>query len=500
MTMRQNAIDPHKLRLFDALANAAGRMASRFAIPESDMDRMSVATVAGELLRRENPAQLVDLYASGYALAEHMAALIERQTPDADALARFRKLAPTLDESSDYVEAQDSLLALKSVLSSLVAGSAYPVDSGGEMKDIVTSLCRWEEQVLKLPSAEQAAAGQQRDFRQSLEASARAQGGAFAQARVVEFTSLIGGFSNLTTLFTLADDKGGRWDLVARASTGLPLGIEGRTIDGEYFLLRYLHRHGAAVAEPIWLERDIEKYDAPFLVMRKLEGENFGTVVEAQRLNPAQLRALATQLATIHAIPLDGSDPDLRQSLVDADLVGASTGEAMGAYLDRWIRLWRSTGLSSPTIEATLQWLRANLPQAAEPPVLVHGDYALHNIMMQGEDISGVLDWELSHLGGRAEDLAGLCATFSSEDDVSQFMVDYVEAGGKPVTEFQIKYCNVFRFFIMYVVMSESDLRFYSLPQAYPELLVLGSFVQLPAQRMAQAIEEAEQAKARACA
>lgn len=496
MTIEQNSTDAHKRRLFDALAHAAERMASRFAISASDMDRMSVATVIGELLRHENPADLVPLYASGYALAARLAEIIEREAPSAGELTRFRELAATIEGSSNYAAAQHSLLALKSALSSLVARSGYPTDPTGAMKGIVTSLCRWEERVLKLPSTEKTEALQKRDFRQSLEASARAQGGVFGQARVVEFASLIGGFSNLTTLFTLEDDAGEHWDLVARASTGLPLGIEGRTIHGEYFLLRYLHRHGAAVAEPIWLERHKEKYDAQFLVTRKLEGQNFGTVIEAQRLRPAQLRALATQLAKIHAIPLDKSDPDLRQSLIDTDLVGTSTSEAVLTYLERWIKLWRSTGLSSPTVEVTLHWLRANLPQITEKPVLVHGDYALHNIMMHGDEISGVLDWELSHLGDRAEDLAGLLASFSNEEDAQQFMLDYVEAGGIPVTEFQLKYFNLFRFFIMYVVMSESEFRFYSLPRVYPELLVLGSFIHLPAQRMAKALEEAEKAKA----
>ncbi|MEJ7935974.1 phosphotransferase family protein [Sphingobium sp. AN558] len=479
-------------RLIDALAKSLDRMASRFDIPLSDMDHMAAATITGELLRREDPVKIAHFYATGHVLAQRLAEVVDA---DADEAGQLRCLPSS---GKDYAAAQAGLVALKKSLSSLVARSGYPADPTGALQPVIAELCVWECDLLKLPSPAEAPASGGSDFRRRLEESAQAQGGAFENAEIVAFTPLIGGFSNETTLFTLAGASGERWDLVSRLSTGLPLGIEGRDIDGEYFLLRYLHRHGAAVAEPLWLERDVEKYGAQFLVTRKLEGSNFGTVVSAERLSPARLRALAIQLASIHSLPLDAADADLQQSLIDADLVGVSTRDAVSAYLDRWIKLWRSTGLASPTVEATLHWLRANLPQNDEPPVLVHGDYALHNIMMQGDQISGVLDWELSHLGDRAEDLMGLLASLSSEEEAEIFMRHYIDAGGKAPTQFQLEYCNVFRFFIMYTVMQESEFRFYSLPGVHPELLVLGSFVQTPAARMAQAIEKAEAAQLRA--
>lgn len=479
-------------RLIDAMAESTGRLVSRFNIPGSDMDHVAVTTALGELRRREEPAGLQGLYAAGYDLARRLAEQVAHDHPKAIEVGQFHELPPLAESRGDFVSGQDRLQNLKKTLSALVSRSGYPTDTRGGLQDIISSLCRWEAELLALPTREDGEAKLARDFKQSLESSARAQGGVFEDARVGEFTLLVGGFSNLTTLFELADKKGETWNLVARASTGLPLGIEGRDIDREYFLLRYLHQGGVAVAEPIWLERDIEKYGAQFLVTRKLEGKNFGTVVEAQRLTSPQLRALATQLARIHGLPLDAAHPDLRQSLVDTDLVGVSMSEAVSGYLDRWIRLWRSTNLASPTVEAVLHWLRANLPQIDDPPVLVHGDYALHNIMMQGDDISGVVDWELSHLGDGAEDIAGLLASFANEEDAKEFMRHYIDAGGRAPTQSRIEYCNVFRYFIMYVVMLESALRFYSLPSVHPELLVLASFVQLPAQRIAQAIENAE--------
>lgn len=482
-------------RLIDAIVESSGRLAGRYGIPSSDLDHMAVTTAAAELLRREEHAELTELYVIGYALARRMLDIIGQEQTNSNLVEPFNRLQSEIKDPSDFFSTRSLFPALKDVVSSLAAGLGYPADPTGEVQDIIYDLCTWESNVLKLPDLAKTNPKHEHDFKQTLETSAQAQRGEFENAQVIEVRRLVGGFSNETTLFKLSDRNGDIWDLVARASTGLPLGIEGRDIDGEYYLLRYLHRGELNVAEPIWLECDGGVSATKFLVTRKLEGENFGTVVEAQRLTSRQLGALATQLAKIHAFPLNSADYDLQQSLVDSKLVTGSTDEAVGNYLDRWVRLWRSTGLVSPTIEVALSWLRANLPPNDEAPVLVHGDFALHNIMMQGDEISGVLDWELSHLGDRAEDLAGLLASFANSEDADEFISHYIESGGRPVNPFQLEYFNVFRYFIMYVVMLESQLRFETLPGVHPELLVLGSFVQLPSQRMAQAIANAEKAK-----
>ncbi|MBB4642817.1 phosphotransferase family protein [Rhizorhapis suberifaciens] len=483
-------------RLFQAMAESMNRIALRYDVPASDMDHMAAMTVASELLRRDQADRARDIYAEGYLLAVRLAKLAGEDEASAPLIAQLNGLPATSGNHDGDAPSHDLLDTLKRLLSSLVSKSGYPCDPSGELGAVMASLYQWECELLKLP-APQTAAAQTRNVKEMLESSARIRVPELDGARVVEFTSLVGGFANETTLFKLEDGKGRIWDLVSRGATGLQLGIDGRDLGGEYHLLRYLHAHGIQVAEPIWHEGDVERYGTQFLVTRKIEGKNFGTVVHAQRLSASQLRALAIHLAKIHSLPLDPANPDLQQSHIDTGLIGVSTSEGVGDYLERWIRLWRSTRLeNSPSIEATLHWLRANLPQNEEAQVLVHGDYALHNIMMQDDEISGILDWEMSHLGDRAEDLAGLLASFPDEEDAETFMQYYIEAGGKPVTAFQREYCNVFRYFGMYVVMLESEFRFFSLPEVHPELLVLGSFVQTPASRMAQAIEKAERAKA----
>ncbi|MEJ7935853.1 phosphotransferase family protein [Sphingobium sp. AN558] len=489
-------MDSDKRRLLAAIGESMVRMASRYGIPASDMNHAALTTAVVELLRREETDAVKAFYSTGYALALRLAEMLRQDGVAAADIARLHRLPQSIEESANFASSQDLLVELKEILSSLISRSGYPSDPNAGLANVISSLCSWEGDHHKVAPSSAPKTQKRYDFPQMLESSARAQAGAFEGAQVVETTRLTGGFTNETTLFKLADKNGRIWDLVARANTGLVFGIDGRDIAGEFHLLRYLYQGGVSVAEPMWLERNVERDGTKFLVTRKVEGENFGTVVEAQRLNSSQMQALAIQLAKIHTLPLNEAHPDLQRSHIDMELAGGSMTEGLSNYLERWIRLWRSTGLeNSPTIEATLNWLRANIPGVEDAAVLVHGDYALHNIMMQGDEISGVLDWEMSHLGNPAEDISGLLASFSNEEDAEEFMRFYIEAGGRPITVFEREYCNIFRYFMLYVVTLESQLRFYSLPDVHIEFLVLGSYIQHPAQRMAQAIEDAEKAK-----
>ncbi|MER8174386.1 phosphotransferase, partial [Acinetobacter baumannii] len=57
-----------------------------------------------------------------------------------------------------------------------------------------------------------------------------------------------------------------------------------------------------------------------------------------------------------------------------------------------------------PILEYAIQWMFNNLPKV-DDLVLVHGDYRIGNIMINGDQISGILDWEFTQWGDRREDL-----------------------------------------------------------------------------------------------
>src|SRR6185503_5374214 len=76
----------------------------------------------------------------------------------------------------------------------------------------------------------------------------------------------------------------------------------------------------------------------------------------------------------------------------------------------RWDERIRRSGLPvHPALAEALVWLRRN-PPATDEVTLVHGDYRLGNFLVAHENgvprLSGILDWEMVHLGDPLEDVA----------------------------------------------------------------------------------------------
>ena len=64
--------------------------------------------------------------------------------------------------------------------------------------------------------------------------------------------------------------------------------------------------------------------------------------------------------------------------------------------------------LHHPGLEVAFAWLDANVPKAAIA-TLVHGDFRLGNLLVDHSGLSGIIDWELAHVGDPMSDLGWLC-------------------------------------------------------------------------------------------
>jgi aminoglycoside phosphotransferase (APT) family kinase protein len=190
------------------------------------------------------------------------------------------------------------------------------------------------------------------------------------------------------------------WAFDAQLADGgvvpLVLLITKGTTEREWQALRAALAAGVPVAEPIW-----RTPDGSGLVMRRLEGEAIpGRIFRDERLAAARERLLgqmATALAAIHRIPLEEVP-----ALAGRPCGPAAELDAIEAELDRY-------GDPHPALELGLRWLRRNLP-APRPPAVVHGDFRMGNVLVDGDGLVAVLDWELVHLGDPAEDLGWVCA------------------------------------------------------------------------------------------
>ncbi len=135
----------------------------------------------------------------------------------------------------------------------------------------------------------------------------------------------------------------------------------------------------------------------PFLICDEIKGETIVRRIQrqldaagGQAARAELLRQCAQALAAIHR-----ADPHL-------------PGLAHQDQLAQWRERLDAMGDTTATFEWAFRWLAAHRPQPSAE-VLVHGDYRMGNLIVDGSDLAAVLDWELVHLGEAYDDLAWFC-------------------------------------------------------------------------------------------
>jgi aminoglycoside phosphotransferase (APT) family kinase protein len=105
----------------------------------------------------------------------------------------------------------------------------------------------------------------------------------------------------------------------------------------------------------------------------------------------ALLDDIARTLAAVHRMPADAR-------------LAAPIDDPLGLLREWHDRL----GQPHPTFELAFRALAAGRP-APHRRSFVHGDFRIGNLMIGADGVTGVLDWELAHLGDPVEDLAWMC-------------------------------------------------------------------------------------------
>lgn len=169
-------------------------------------------------------------------------------------------------------------------------------------------------------------------------------------------------------------------------------------------------------------------FGRPFLVMEHVAGE---VPVGWPALEPARREALAGAavdvLADLHALPApppDGEPP--------TDL----------AFFER--RLERFAPLP-PVLGYGLWWLRRHAPPPPERTVLAHGDFRMGNLVVAGDRLAGVLDWEMAGPGDPLADLAWCFIAVWDEAAVDEpaLVERYARRSGAPVDAERLRWHRV---------------------------------------------------------
>jgi aminoglycoside phosphotransferase (APT) family kinase protein len=212
--------------------------------------------------------------------------------------------------------------------------------------------------------------------------------------------------------------------LVLRRS--LPVRV-GPSIGTQAAAMRAAHAVGVPVPE-VYAAADADPELGAFMVMELIEGETIPRRIQRDELlADARARFAAdtgAALARLHAADV-AVVPDLDRR----DL------------LDRYRQQLDDLGAPSATFEWAFRYLDANRPPLS-PPVLVHGDFRLGNLMVGPEGVRSVLDWEDVHAGDPIADLGWLCTKtwrFGQRAPVGGFgtreelLAAYHEGGGAVV-------------------------------------------------------------------
>jgi aminoglycoside phosphotransferase (APT) family kinase protein len=149
-----------------------------------------------------------------------------------------------------------------------------------------------------------------------------------------------------------------------------------------------------------WVDLEGGRLGRPALIMDLTAGVCDGFVLNGalplgRRVAIAQ--RLYDHLADIHRL-------DWRALGLGDELVDPGPGAALTA-VDLWESVLHDVQLDpEPELAFVLAWLRDHAP-TNDATVLVHGDFKAGNVLLDGDEVSAVLDWETAHLGDPHEDL-----------------------------------------------------------------------------------------------
>ena len=213
----------------------------------------------------------------------------------------------------------------------------------------------------------------------------------------LEYSLIAGGHSNLT--YRCVDAKGNAY-VLRRPPMGHVL-ESAHDMGREHKIVSALQGNTVPVAEICGLCTDKAVNDAPFYVMRFVEGTVFNAFEDTEEFSPDDRSSIASHvveiLANLHAI-----NPD------DVGLGDLGRKEAyLARQMKRWTKQWEATKTHEiPEMEECIRRL-SKLPEQIGASI-VHGDYRVGNMIMQGGQVQAVLDWELCTLGDPLADVGYL--------------------------------------------------------------------------------------------
>ena len=227
------------------------------------------------------------------------------------------------------------------------------------------------------------------------------------EGEVSKLEPLTGGASKEIWKFEVSKDKQSTKMILRRGS-----GIEGplaiKTAD-EARIQKEVIKVGAPVPTILAVSKNEEELGDSY-IMNFVEGESIARKILRDKEYKKALPVLAYQcgeaIARIHN--------------VDIDNFSFLPKKPAEEQLEDLYSTYQSFEQPSPVFEYAYLWLKeqdfSNFQES-----LVHGDFRLGNIIVNGEGLQSIIDWELAHIGNPLQDLGWVCGNswrFGKNDKV----------------------------------------------------------------------------------
>lgn len=303
-------------------------------------------------------------------------------------------------------------------------------------------------------------------------------------ARILAFDKLSGGAIQDNFGLSLELEGGthaGRQEFVVRQDA--PSGVaESLSRPQEFRVLEAAFNAGVTAPQPLWLCEDAVVNDRVFYVMTRANGSASPTSLVKTDFTEAQrrkiVRRLGAEMARLHTVqpPVEALDfldlPD-----------PANPAQSRVALYRRYLHEIEEP---HPVLEWALNWLEDNAPEPG-PTVLCHCDFRTGNYMMEGDELTAILDWEFATWSDPCEDLGWLCCRswrFGAYDrevggigDKQDLLDGYQAAGGQAIDPLVVSYWEVMALVRWAMIALQQARRHTSGEQRSLELALTGRMV-----------------------
>jgi aminoglycoside phosphotransferase (APT) family kinase protein len=256
---------------------------------------------------------------------------------------------------------------------------------------------------------------------------------ASSPAVVVERLSVVpGGLSKETILVALSGTDELPGEIIVRKDR--PVSLLGTRAADEFAVIKAVHDFGGVpVPEPFFAEGEDNALGAgTFLVMERVAGrkagEFFPDLAAPTDHGPEIGRQIARALARLHSLPLDqfaatGLDP------ATAGVTEASIAAGVEGLVERIAGL---TGPPCASVPLARQWLLDHVADVVPAPrlALLQGDFGFHNMLVDGDRLTALVDWEAAAIGPPARELAAAFNAIAALMPWPDFVAAYVDGGG----------------------------------------------------------------------